>query len=159
VTTNASDGYLYGAELEAYWNMSSQWMLSGFASWQNGRTKSPLFVGGPESSQYASRLLPLNGSLALRWQHPSQPLWIEGRVLAFAEADRLSRADRADTQRFPTNGTPGYLAGTLRAGWQIHQHCDLTFALENLTDQDYRNHGSGQNEAGFGAVLGARVSW
>jgi hemoglobin/transferrin/lactoferrin receptor protein len=159
VTTNASDGYVYGVELEGYWNISSQWILSGFASWQDGRTESPLFVGGSDSSQHVSRLLPLNGSLALRWQHPTHPLWIEGRVLAFAEADRLSRADREDIQRIPTGGTPGYLVGTLRAGWQIHQHCDLTFAIENLTDQDYRHHGSGQNETGFGAVLGARVSW
>jgi hypothetical protein len=31
--------------------------------------------------------------------------------------------------------------------------------LENITDIDYRVHGSGQNEPGFGAVVGARVQW
>jgi hemoglobin/transferrin/lactoferrin receptor protein len=41
----------------------------------------------------------------------------------------------------------------------VNQHLDLNFAVENMTDEDYRNHGSGQNEAGLGAVIGARVTW
>ena len=31
--------------------------------------------------------------------------------------------------------------------------------VENLTDANYRNAGSGQNEPGFNAILGARVTW
>ena len=35
----------------------------------------------------------------------------------------------------------------------------LTAALENLTDEDYRIHGSGTNEPGFNAVLGVTVKF
>ncbi len=159
VTTNGTDGYVYGIELEGYYNLNSQWTLSGFAAWQDGRTQTPAFVGGPENDEYLSRILPLSGSVALRWQDATRPLWIEGRVLASAEADRLSSGDRRDTQRIPTGGTPSYAAVSLRAGYQPSEHLQLTAALENLLDDDYRLHGSGQNEPGFNAILGVKVLW
>jgi hemoglobin/transferrin/lactoferrin receptor protein len=85
---------------------------------------------------------------------------VEGRVLAAALEDRITAADQAaDKQRIPTDGTPGYVVASLRAGWKVNEHLDLTMALENLTDQDYRNHGSGQNEPGFGGILAAKVTW
>lgn len=159
VTTNASDGYVYGIELEAFYKLSEQWTISGFGAWQEGRTQTPAFLGGPEDDEYLSRLLPLSGSLALRWSHPEKPLWVEGRVLAAAEADRLSSGDRTDTQRIPTGGTPAYATLSLRGGYNPTENVQLTAALENLADNDYRLHGSGQNEPGFGAVLGVKVLW
>lgn len=158
-TTNGSDGYIYGIELEGYWNFSPQWTLSGFASWQDGRIETPAFIGGPGNTQYSSRLLPVSGSLALRWQHPTAPFWTEGRILASDRADRLSNVDRGDTQRIPTGGTPGYAALSLRAGYDPTDNIQLTAALENLLDDDYRLHGSGQNEAGFNAILGVKYLW
>ena len=69
-------------------------------------------------------------------------------------------ADQAsDPQRLPTHGTPGYLVTSLRAGWQVNDHLELTCGVENLTDEDYRNHGSGQNEPGFGGIFGAKIRW
>ncbi len=159
VTTNGSDGYIYGIELEGYYNLSEQWTLSGFASWQEGRTETPAFIGGPEQEEYLSRLLPLSGSIALRWNHFEKPLWIEGRVFASAEADKLSGNDRGDTQRIPTGGTPSYAAVSLRAGYNPTENLQLTAALENLLDDDYRLHGSGQNEPGFNAILGVKYLW
>ena len=55
--------------------------------------------------------------------------------------------------------TPGYIVTSLRGGWQVNDHLELTCGLENIADDDYRNHGSGQNEPGFGAILGAKVAW
>jgi hemoglobin/transferrin/lactoferrin receptor protein len=105
-------------------------------------------------------LLPLTGSLALRWTAPSSKYWIEGRILAATEEDRITAADQAaDDQRIPTGGTPGYIVASLRAGWQVNQHLDLNCGVENISDEDYRNHGSGQNEAGLTGVFGARVTW
>lgn len=159
ITTNGSDGYIYGIELEGYWNLSPQWTLSGYASWQDGRIETPAFLGGPESTEYSSRLLPISGSLALRWQHPAAPFWAEGRILASAQADRLNTSDRADTQRIPTGGTPGYAIASIRAGWTPMENLELTAALENLLDDDYRNHGSGLNEPGFNAIIGVKYLW
>jgi hemoglobin/transferrin/lactoferrin receptor protein len=47
----------------------------------------------------------------------------------------------------------------VHAGWQVNENLDLTCGVENITDEDYRNHGSGQNEAGLNVILGAKVSW
>ena len=156
ITTNGSDGYIYGIELEGYWNISPQWTLSGFASWQDGRMQTPVFFGGPETEEYFSRLLPLSGSVALRWHHPSEPLWIEGRILASAEADHLSSSDRTDTQRIPTGGTPAYAVASLRAGWSPMENLELTAAIENLLDAVGidRLHGGDETRAVRGTLVG-----
>jgi hemoglobin/transferrin/lactoferrin receptor protein len=160
VTTNAADAYIYGVELEGAWRFHPQWTLSGFAAWQDGRNESPAFLGGPLEDKPMSRQLPLTGSVALRWTDVSTKFWIETRLLAAATEDRITAQDQAaDNQRIPTDGTPGYLVASLRAGWQVNEHLDLTCGIENLTDQDYRIHGSGQNEPGLSGIFAARVSW
>jgi hemoglobin/transferrin/lactoferrin receptor protein len=160
IATNASQGYVYGFELEGAWRFQPQWELSGFAAWQDGRNESPAFVGGPVQDKPNPRQLPLTGSVALRWTAESQKYWIEGRVLAAALEDRITAADQAaDNQRIPTGGTPGYIVASLRAGWTVNDHLDLTAGIENLTDEAYRSHGSGQNEPGIGGILGAKVTW
>lgn len=160
VATNASQGYVYGAELQAAWRFHPQWTLSGFAAWQDGRMETPAFIGGPFSDKPMTRLLPLTGSLALRWTSESAKYWIEGRLLGSAKEDRITAADQAlDSQRIPTGGTPGYLVASLRAGWEIHENLSLTGGIENLTDEDYRSHGSGQNEPGLQGIFSIRASW
>ena len=160
IATNAGSGYIYGFELEGAWRFHPQWELSGFAAWQDGRNQSPAFVGSPDQDKPNARQLPLSASLALRWTHFSNKYWIEGRLLAAALEDRITAADQAaDSQRVPTGGTPGYLVASLRAGWTVNDHLDFTAGFDNLSDQAYRNHGSGQNEPGFGATVSARVKW
>lgn len=160
VATNASEGYVYGVELQGSWRFHPQWTLSGFAAWQDGRTESPNFIGGPVSNKPMTRLLPLTGSLALRWTSASAKYWIEGRLLGADKEDRITAIDQAsDSQRIPTGGTPGYLVASLRAGWEVHENLSLNCGVENLTDQDYRSHGSGQNEPGLQGIFGIRASW
>jgi hemoglobin/transferrin/lactoferrin receptor protein len=160
ITTNGGGGYVYGIELEGSWRFHPQWTLTGFASWQEGQSETPTFIGGPTVERPIARQLPLTGSLALRWTSESEKFWVEGRVLAANKEDRITAADQAaDNQRIPTGGTPGYVVGSLRAGWQVNERLNLTCGIENITDEDYRNHGSGQNEAGFGAVCGIRYAW
>lgn len=160
VATNASHGYVYGIELEGAWRIHPEWTVSGFAAWQDGRTTSPAYIGGPEQDKPNPRQLPLTGSLALRWTAPSHDYWIEGRVLAATTEDRITAADQAaDNQRVPSGGTPGYIVASLHAGWKVNEHLDLTCGIENLTDAGYRSHGSGQNEAGFNGIFGVRVTW
>lgn len=160
VTTNAASAYIYGIEVEGAWRFAPRWMLSGFAAWQDGRTESPEFLGGPLNDKPRTRQLPLTGSLALRWTAPSEKYWIEGRLLAASMEDRITAEDQAaDNQRIPTGGTPGYVVASLRAGWQVSERVDLTCGIENLTDEDYRSHGSGQNEPGLSGILGVRFFW
>jgi hemoglobin/transferrin/lactoferrin receptor protein len=159
ITSNGRDGEVYGIEAEASYHLNDQWTLSGHASWQEGYTESNAFVGGPQNRGYLSRIAPLMGSVALRWTHPNEKLWIEGRLTAAATADKLAANDKGDTQRIPTGGTPSYVTASIQAGWQAREDLSLTLALENMTNEDYRIHGSGQNEPGFNAILGVRLDF
>ena len=160
ITTNGGDGYVYGFELQGAWRFHPRWTLSGFAAWQEGEIETPDFIGGPTTQRPMTRQLPLTGSLALRWTAESGKYWLEGRVLGATQEDRITAADQAsDDQRIPTGGTPGYLVSSLRAGWDVNDNLALTCGIENISDEDYRNHGSGQNEAGLNVILGAKVSW
>ena len=85
-----------------------------------------------------------------------QAFWLEGVVDAADKADRLSADDERDTQRIPPGGTPGYAVLTLRGGIaRGRRRLQLTLALENVMDEDYRIHGSGVNEPGRNLVLQA----
>ncbi len=160
VTTNGAGGYVYGIELEGAWRFHPQWKLSGFAAWQDARVEAPEFVGGPVANRPQSRQLPLTGSLALRWTAESGAYWAEGRVTGAMREDRVTAAGQAaDNQRIPTGGTPSYVVASLRGGWQVNEQFALTCAVENLTDTAHRIHGSGQNEPGIQAIIGARVNW
>lgn len=160
VTANAASAQAYGFEIDGAWRFHPQWTLSGFVAWQDSRIRNEAFLGGPESSAPASRQLPLSGSIALRWDDGEEKFWVEGRLLAAAREDRFTAADQAsDSQRIPAGGTPGYLVASIHSGYKVNDNLTLTAGLENLTDTDYRNHGSGQNNPGFNAILGATVRW
>lgn len=49
--------------------------------------------------------------------------------------------------------TPGFLAFGARAGWQLHSNVELTVITENLTDRNYRWHGSGVDGPGANAQV------
>jgi hemoglobin/transferrin/lactoferrin receptor protein len=99
------------------------------------------------------RLMPTTWMTGLRWTSVDDRHWLELEVAHADRADRLSSRDRNDTQRIPVGGTPGYTVATLRGGWAISNHLSVTLALENLTDKNYRIHGSGLNEPGRNLVL------
>ncbi len=62
--------------------------------------------------------------------------------------------DQADTQRIPPGGTPGYTVIGVRGSWEPYPGVELFAGVENLTDRDYRVHGSGSNEPGVNFVAG-----
>ena len=157
--TNAQEAEIVGVELEAAVRFLDNLTLSGHLTWQEGDTTSPSFLGGPSEEAPVSRLSPLVASLALRYDSPDQRWWVEGRITAADKQDQLSARDQRDTQRIPPGGTPSYLVASIRAGLQVSENLELTAALENITDEDYRIHGSGVNQPGINAIIGAKVSW
>ena len=60
-------------------------------------------------------------------------------------------------QRIPPGGTPGHVVVTVRGGWRSRKQLRLVAALENVTNEDYRIHGSGVNEPGRSLVVG--IDW
>lgn len=152
---NAGEGYVAGVELTLGWQVAEDWHLRLSGSWMEGQadaypTSDPLAV-----RDYVSRLMPLTGQAAVRWQPVGEAYWLEAVVDAAEKADRLSADDERDTQRIPPGGTPGYAVLTLRGGATVRDDLQLTVALENVADEDYRIHGSGVNEPGRNLVVQA----
>lgn len=152
---NAGDGYVQGAELVASYRLAEAWRVRAMATWMEGESDAY-----PTSDPVAvrddfSRVMPLTGQVVLRWQAASGGCWAEAVVDAAEKADRLSADDARDTQRIPPGGTPAYTVVTLRGGAPVGENLDLTLAVENLTDEDYRIHGSGVNEPGRQLVVTA----
>lgn len=151
---NAGDGFVQGIEAQVECVFAKRFKAFGSITWMDGEvdtypTSDPVLVTEP-----IDRLMPVTGRIGLRWT-ATQGLWIEGAVTSAEKADELSTRDRSDTSRIPPGGTPGYTVGDLRAGWQAAEGLTVSLAAENVTDEDYRIHGSGVNEAGRNIVLAA----
>jgi hemoglobin/transferrin/lactoferrin receptor protein len=152
---NAGDGYVHGIELGASWRFHPQFTAFGSVCWAEGYvdgypTSEPVRVREP-----ISRIQPTTTILGLRWEFPEKKAWVEFVSTLAAKQDKLSASDAADTQRIPPGGTPGYEVFTLRGGYRVTKDLTVTAAVENLSDEDYRIHGSGVNEPGTNVVLSA----
>jgi len=145
---NGGDGYVQGVELAASYRFLPQFTAFGGFSWMEGEVDAFPSSFPRRVREPISRLMPVTGQAGLRWDHPSGKVWVEGLATIADAQDKLSSSDQADTSRIPPGGTPSYTVFSLRGGWQIKDNVNLTVALENLSDEDYRIHGSGQNELG-----------
>jgi len=153
--SNSGDGNIHGVELAAQVDLSAGFVLWGNYTWQEGVLETPVTVGGPYQTEPVSRLMPMTVNAGLRWEHASHKYWAEFAATVAATQDRLSTGDKNDTQRIPPGGTPGYETYNIRAGWRPCPKFSLTTALENISDADYRIHGSGVNEPGRNFIVSA----
>jgi len=149
---NAGDGYVHGFEGSGRWEFTEGLTLLGGFTWLYGKVDTYPTSDPVKAEEYLSRLMPPTAQVGIRWDHPDRPLWAELRGTLAGKADKLNTRDRADDQRIPPGGTPSYQVFTLRGGWEFKPGWHLTAGLENLTDQAYRVHGSGQNEPGLSFV-------
>jgi hemoglobin/transferrin/lactoferrin receptor protein len=153
---NSGDGYVQGLELSETCHFTPQWSAWVSATWQEGEADTyPSSSATEKQRDSLSRLMPPTAQAGVRYRTPSGQYWAEAVGDAAADADKLSAEDKLDTQRIPPGGTPGYAVCTLRAGARFRNRLDVTLALENVFDEDYRIHGSGVNEPGRNLVLTA----
>ncbi len=156
---NAGDGFVQGVEVGASMQVYPQWTLFGALTWMEGEvdtfpTSAPVVTREP-----MDRVMPLTGLVGLRWDHPDNRFWAEAVVTLADKQDKLSTRDQSDTQRIPPGGTPGYELLTIRGGWHVNDNVTLTLAIENILDEDYRIHGSGQNEPGRNLVFAVDMTF
>lgn len=152
---NSGEGYVHGVELSAALKLHRDWTLWGNFTWMRGELERP-DAGGRMVEEPVSRLMPTTVNTGLRWQHPNRRVWAEFAATFAEKQDRLAYNDTLDTTRIPVGGTPGYDVYHLRVGWNPCRNASLVAALENLTNEDYRIHGSGVNEPGRNLVLTAQ---
>jgi hemoglobin/transferrin/lactoferrin receptor protein len=152
---NGGQGYVHGMELSACYQFTPQWSARLSGSWMDGRSDSYPTSTAAKERDLLTRLMPPTAEAAVRWQTPDGRYWCELAANLAEKADDLSLDDQRDTQRIPPGGTPGYAVYHLRTGTQVTEYLRLTVALENLANEDYRNHGSGVNEPGRNLVFSA----
>lgn len=152
--SNSGEGHVQGVELSGHFQLHRDWRVWANATWMRGELETPV-VGGRLVTEPVSRLMPSTVNTGLRWRHPKGRVWAEFAATFAEEQDRLASNDKLDTERIPPGGTPSYGVYHLRAGWTPCRGATLSAAVENLTNEDYRIHGSGLNEPGRSLVLTA----
>ncbi|MFC1689929.1 TonB-dependent receptor plug domain-containing protein [Pseudomonadota bacterium] len=94
----------------------------------------------------ADRIPPLSGRLGLVFLHGEQ--WRFEPFIDFADRqDRLSPRDESDPRINPL-GTAGWGTVNFLASWQATDTLELGLRLQNLGDNNYREHGSGIDAPG-----------
>lgn len=151
---NIGDGYFSGTELSINYRLADSWLIAAQAAYTEGKTDTFATSERINTREYASRLMPPTAYFELKYAPQHLPWWLGVNFTVVDKADRLSSRDKLDVERIPPNGTPGYGATNLRAGYRFSDQLNVIFAIENILDKDYRVHGSGQNEAGFNVILG-----
>lgn len=152
VKENVGDGHVYGIEAEAALELGADWELFTGASFVEGKVDTFPTSAPVTDEEYLDKLMPFMAQLGTRWGRDGR--WFEFVAQGAGDADKLSTADTLDTQRIPPGGTPGYLVFHTRGGLRLGRHAELSLALENLLDEDYRVHGSGLNMPGRSLVVG-----
>ncbi len=154
---NVGDGYIEGLELQYALDVCERTTLFGVNSWQYGRVSNFNNNTLARGEEFVSRLMPFTTVVGLRWEDALARFHASTEVVRAEDADKTSAGDNRDTQRIPPGGTPGYTVWNLRCGWQIDERTTFELACENVTDVDYRVHGSGSNSLGRNFVVGMRV--
>ena len=149
---NGGDGYVQGVEFNARYRFASGLTAFGVFTWMDGEVDTYPTSEAVLTTETIDRLMPPTGRLGVRWDI-SDRYWVEGACALAAAADKLSTRDASDTSRIPPDGTPDYTVYEIRAGCDYSDKLALSLAVENLTDEDYRIHGSGLNEPGRNLVL------
>ena len=149
---NVGDGWVWGWEAELAWRMRPAWVVYGNVSWLEGKQDQIDEASARIVRTWISRHKPLTSLLGLRYEPPGGCGWLQFEWAYSLREDRLSLRDSTDRTRIPPGGTPGWSTLSVRGGVRVGRQIHLGVALENLLDEDYRIHGSGQNEAGFNFV-------
>jgi len=150
---NSGQGFVMGFEFQGRYSLTDAWSLFGNLTWLDGEVDNFPIAGATAVREPLSRLMPAMAYLGLRWQPAAADFWLESLLNVANNQDKLSARDRADTDRIPPGGTPGYSSLAIRGGWQASDRLTLSLAVDNLLDEDYRVHGSGLNEPGRNILL------
>ncbi len=151
---NNSQGYVYGGEVSALYRFTTE--ISFFGDWGYSRGYSEQYLNAStRDKEPLGKVPPQVFHFGARYEPEASSVWIEGLVTVADRQKHMGPGDNTDTQRIPPkHGTPGYTSYALRGGYRISKHLSATAAVENITNHDYRSHGSGVNEPGTNFILG-----
>ncbi len=139
---NLDEVTVSGFEMGARYDISNELHAYGVLNYTRGDEQSAIGAEQP-----ADRIPPLNGKVGVVYA-PAPELRIEPFVLFANEQDRLSIRDVNDPRINPA-GTDEWATVNLHLDWRFAPRSRLGFRVENLFDNDYREHGSGIDARGL----------
>jgi hemoglobin/transferrin/lactoferrin receptor protein len=90
------------------------------------------------------RIPPLNGRFGLEYRKSN--FFVRPELLFASKQDRLAQGDK-DDNRIGKNGTAAWQIVNLYGGYE-YKWLNINLSAQNLTNKDYRTHGSGINGVG-----------
>ena len=156
---NGGDGHIQGVDLSVSYDLDSNWSAFGTLQWLDGQQQTFPTSMPVSATEPISRLSPLNGVLGVRWQTTDRRFWIRAWAVLVDRQDRLNTRDMNDTGRIPPGGTPGYSVFNIEAGFALDESKRFFASVENITDKNYRVHGSGLQEPGINVIIGAAFTF
>jgi hemoglobin/transferrin/lactoferrin receptor protein len=152
IPTNVSRTNYHGVEAAFRWRLRSRLSLTGTFTYTFADDLLP-----DGSIKPASRIPPVHGQVALLWE-PTARFTLEAILRYYGTQDRLSPRDLTDTRMDP-QGTIGRALAFVRMQWRVDERLTLRLDVENVFDQDLREHGSGINVPGTNVILGMDVGF
>ncbi len=143
---NVERAFIQGLETGWEYEISKSWLVSGNITYTYGQNIT--------KDEPARRIPPLFGRLAVEYSVSNLSLNLEWQ--AAGKQDRLAAGDISDN-RIPDGGTPGWNVFNLHANYAL-KFIRFDLSLLNLTDEDYRYHGSGLNGYGRSVFLTATLN-
>lgn len=139
---NVQKGYIQGVEGDFRAALGPAFAFEAALSWQYGQNVT--------RNEPMRRIPPLFGRVGLQYARSRFRCTLES--LFAGRQDRLAAGDISDN-RIPAGGTPGWAVVNIY-GEYTWKKLILRAGLWNLSDEDYRYHGSGINSPGRSAVFG-----
>ncbi|MDH3620129.1 MAG: TonB-dependent receptor [Gammaproteobacteria bacterium] len=150
-SVNAAASTIHGIEAGLKFALSDRLTATGVLNYARGEQKID------SSSEPADRVPPLNGRLQLQYDMSEQ--WqLAAWMAAAANQDRLSARDIRDV-RIDPNGTAGWASLGASVTWANASGWQVTLGADNLTDKQYRTHGSGIDAPGRNLTAIFRRRW
>jgi outer membrane cobalamin receptor len=147
IKENSEHSFIKGIELDFRYQLSKQLSLNGMTTYLYGQNIT--------RAEPVRRIPPFNSWITLHYEKGKWNLGINSEQAAAQR--RLAQGDK-DDNRIPVGGTPGFIVFHAYAGCQMKK-LNYRFYLNNLTNADYRKHGSGINGMGRSVTLALQYNF
>ncbi len=157
---NASDGVMWGAELDAGYRPRTGFQAALGAGYTWAEADTPQEDGSVVREPLA-KVPPAFGRASVGWRWTDA--WVELLATGMLPQTRLAASDREDVRLCPQGPAActqvdGYVAFALRGGVRPHRLITVAAAVENLLDTAYTPFGGGYPAAGVSANFMVRVA-
>ncbi len=144
---NAESAYIKGFEVEVQQAINKYFKVAAGVSYTYGQNNS--------RQEPLRRIPPFNGRVIT--SYAKNNFFVNAEYFFADKQDRLAQGD-IDDNRITKTGTASWHVVNIFAGYQ-YSFLQLNMGLQNITNTDYRTHGSGINAVGRSFVVSAAVSF